>query len=175
MKKILVLMIFIMTSLTMYFLVWWEPTKENSKSTNTSTVVENKGDTKKNEKLEDTKKQEEENEKETIKEENKEEREENKKNEENLKKQEEERIKKLEEEKENNKLIAKNINENMTTEDKKSIDKLLSGLSTVDLMKIEEGILIGDLSKVKKIINERLLEEDSKLFFEIVSKYKYGK
>lgn len=63
----------------------------------------------------------------------------------------------------------------MSMEDKKNIDKLLSDLSTLDLMRIEEGIIGGDLNVVKKIINERLLLEDSKLFFEIVSKYKDGK
>ena len=40
MKKILVFMIFIMTSLTMYFLVWWQPTEKNNQAINTSNVIE---------------------------------------------------------------------------------------------------------------------------------------
>lgn len=69
-------------------------------------------------------------------------------------------------------MIVKKINENMSIEDKKNIDKLLSGLSTIDLMRIEEGILSGELNSVKALISERLLLEDSKLFFEIIGKYK---
>lgn len=169
MKKILVFMIFIMTSLTMYFLVWWQPTEKNNQAINTSNVIETDNNMKDNtnigKELDDSKKEQDKIEKDLKKEEAK-------KIEEESKKAEEERAKKLEEEKENNKLIVKKINKNMSIEDKKNVDKLLSGLSTIDLMKIEEGILSGDLNSVKALISERLLLEDSKLFFEIIGKYK---
>lgn len=168
MKKILVFMIFIMTSLTMYFLVWWQPTEKNNQVINTSNVIETDNNMKDNtnveKELDDSKKEQDKIEKDL--------KEEAKKIEEESKKAEEERAKKLEEEKENNKLIVKKINENMSIEDKKNVDKLLNGLSTIDLMKIEEGILSGDLNSVKALITERLLLEDSKLFFEIIGKYK---
>lgn len=168
MKKILVFMIFIMTSLTMYFLVWWQPTEKNNQAINTSNVIETDNNMKDNtnvgKELDNSKKEQDKIEKDL--------KEEAKKIEEESKKAEEERAKKLEEEKENNKLIVKKINENMSIEDKKNVDKLLNGLSTIDLMKIEEGILSGDLNSVKALISERLLLEDSKLFFEIIGKYK---
>lgn len=168
MKKILVFMIFIMTSLTMYFLVWWQPTEKNNQAINTSNVIETDNNMKDNtnvgKELDNSKKEQDKIEKDL--------KEEAKKIEEESKKAEEERAKKLEEEKENNKLIVKKINENMSIEDKKNVDKLLNGLSTIDLMKIEEGILSGDLNSVKALITERLLLEDSKLFFEIIGKYK---
>lgn len=168
MKKILVFMIFIMTSLTMYFLVWWQPTEKNNQVINTSNVIETDNNMKDNtnvgKELDNSKKEQDKIEKDL--------KEEAKKIEEESKKAEEERAKKLEEEKENNKLIVKKINENMSIEDKKNVDKLLNGLSTIDLMKIEEGILSGDLNSVKALISERLLLEDSKLFFEIIGKYK---
>lgn len=169
MKKILVFMIFIMTSLTMYFLVWWQPTEKNNQVINTSNVIETDNNMKDNtnveKELDDSKKEQDKIEKDLKKEEAK-------KIEEESKKAEEERANKLEEEKENNKLIVKKINENMSIEDKKNVDKLLNGLSTIDLMKIEEGILSGDLNSVKTLISERLLLEESKLFFEIIGRYK---
>lgn len=169
MKKILVFMIFIMTSLTMYFLVWWQPTEKNNQVINTSNVIETDNNMKDNtnveKELDDSKKEQDKIEKDLKKEEAK-------KIEEESKKAEEERANKLEEEKENNKLIVKKINENMSIEDKKNVDKLLNGLSTIDLMKIEEGILSGDLNSVKALISERLLLEESKLFFEIIGRYK---
>lgn len=169
MKKILVFMIFIMTSLTMYFLVWWQPTEKNNQAINTSNVIETDNNMKDNtnvgKELDNSKKEQDKIEKDLKKEEAK-------KIEEESKKAEEERAKKLEEEKENNKLIVKKINENMSIEDKKNVDKLLNGLSTIDLMKIEEGILSGDLNSVKALISERLLLKDNKLFFEIIGKYK---
>lgn len=169
MKKILVFMIFIMTSLTMYFLVWWQPTEKNNQVINTSNVIETDNNMKDNtnveKELDDSKKEQDKIEKDLKKEEAK-------KIEEESKKAEEEIAKKLEEEKENNKLIVKKINENMSIEDKKNVDKLLNGLSTIDLMKIEEGILSGDLNSVKTLISERLLLEESKLFFEIIGRYK---
>lgn len=169
MKKILVFMIFIMTSLTMYFLVWWQPTEKNNQVINTSNVIETDNNMKDNtnveKELDDSKKEQDKIEKDLKKQEAK-------KIEEESKKAEEERANKLEEEKENNKLIVKKINENMSIEDKKNVDKLLNGLSTIDLMKIEEGILSGDLNSVKTLISERLLLEESKLFFEIIGRYK---
>lgn len=133
MKKILVFMIFIMTSLTMYFLVWWQPTEKNNQAINTSNVIETDNNMKDNtnvgKELDNSKKEQDKIEKDL--------KEEAKKIEEESKKAEEERAKKLEEEKENNKLIVKKINENMSIEDKKNVDKLLNGLSTIDLMKIE--------------------------------------
>lgn len=150
MKKILLLIIVLMSSITMYFIVFWEPggtvvdtgmknvNEENKINEKTKVVV------KEEEKIENKRFEEE--------------------------KQAMEKYK--EEEKNKNFKIIKKISTEINKEDKLQIENILNELSTVDLMQIRKNIEEGNLEGAKKIINERLLNEESNIVFEILGKYK---
>lgn len=145
MKKSLILLILIMSSITMYFILFWNPNSnrvEDIKEANSTEIKKNKND------------QKNENEKKRI--------------------QEEKEAMEKENEIEKNKNIE-NINrliKNMSKEDKINIENSLNELSTVDLMKIKEKLNEGKIDEVKKILNERLLQIEEKKLYEIIKKYK---
>ncbi|WP_297630253.1 hypothetical protein [uncultured Clostridium sp.] len=143
MKKSLILLILIMSSITMYFILFWNPNSnrvEDIKEVNSTEIKKN------NQKNENEEKRIQE-EKEAMEKENAIEK---NKNIENI-----------------NRLIK-----NMSKEDKINIENSLNELSTVDLMKIKEKLNEGKIDEVKKILNERLLQIEEKNLYEIIKKYK---
>lgn len=162
MKKILLLIIMLMSCVTMYFIVFWQP-EDVVVNSETKNISEENRENKKTDSIE---KEESTQKKETTQKED--EKTERKRLEEEKKEMEAQK----EEEKNKNLKVIEKINIDMNKEDRLKVENILNELSTVDLMNITNSMEEGNIDVVKKIIKERLLEEESNLVFEIFAKYK---
>lgn len=159
MKKIMVIILLGLTCLTMYFVVLWEPSVDVG--ADNEAVEEEKIEKKEKEKVEKENKEKSQNEKEK-----------NKNKEQEEKRHQEELKEKENEEREENKKNFLDFRKKLNEEDKKIIDKKMGTLSTMDLMKVEEFLNLGEIKKAMDLMKLRMLEADWKCISEVLGKYK---
>ncbi|MGL5414224.1 MAG: hypothetical protein ACRDAU_01015 [Clostridium sp.] len=156
MKKILVVILLSLTSLTMYFMFIWEPGSiESSAGNEESTSIEEIEE----KKISDKEKRKQENSLRELEE---------KRKKDELREIEEKKYIEIEESKARILRLKKNI----TEDDKVKINKKLETLSTIDLMKVDEALKEGDIRKAMELMKIRMLESDWKSIYEIFEKYK---